>query len=308
MTTALPTIDSIANTTSISTTTSTDPAQVIPAVAGGIAVPGEVGPTRLHLPDGLSFGDWKALGGRLCEIERGRLWWLGDWCIYGEGRYGAKYTEVIDATDYDYQTVANAKYVAGRFEFSRRRENLSWSHHAEVASLDPAEADQWLDRAAIEHWSQKTLRAEIGVAATRRMLEEDAAAPPITEPPTSESDIESQQEIETPNTDKPDDDQGTGGEEGVGDDGDAPDGDRWVQIELQIETTIAALQDDANALRQVNVALLARHPDATDWLDQLGDALSVLDRFCNALKQAIADEAAGDGDAPHHPEEHHGDQ
>jgi len=44
----------------------------------------------------------------------------------------------------------NMVYVASRFEISRRRENLSWSHHEAVVSLDPDEQDHWLDQ-AIEH-------------------------------------------------------------------------------------------------------------------------------------------------------------
>jgi hypothetical protein len=38
-------------------------------------------------------------------------------------------------------------WVASRFELSRRRDNLSFSHHREVAALPPEEADDLLDRA-----------------------------------------------------------------------------------------------------------------------------------------------------------------
>jgi hypothetical protein len=292
MTTVLREFDTISDTATNSTSPSTDVMQLIPAAHSGLIVPAEVGPTRLRLSEELSFADWQALGKRLNEFERSRLWWLGDWCIYGEDHYGGKYAEIIAATEYDYQTVANAKYVARRFEFSRRRENLSWSHHVEVAPLEPAEADRWLDRAAAEHWSQKTLRLEIGAAATRGLLEDDASATATTELPTIESDREAQ-EIETPNVEAPDDNQGA--EEG----GDAAD-DQWV------EGTMDALQYDADQLCDVNVALLARQPDAIQLLHRLGDTLTVLNRFRDALQQAIANEAAANCDA-HDPEEpHHG--
>jgi len=42
-------------------------------------------------------------------------------------------------TGFEYSTLANDKSVASKFEFYRRRENLSWSHHAEVAGLEPDE-------------------------------------------------------------------------------------------------------------------------------------------------------------------------
>jgi hypothetical protein len=41
----------------------------------------------------------------------------------------------------------NMAYVAGRFAPERRRAELSFSHHAEVAALAPDEQEEWLDRA-----------------------------------------------------------------------------------------------------------------------------------------------------------------
>ena len=38
--------------------------------------------------------------------------------------------------DYSYQTLMDSKWITDRIEFSRRRENLSFSHHKEVAALD----------------------------------------------------------------------------------------------------------------------------------------------------------------------------
>jgi N6-adenosine-specific RNA methylase IME4 len=51
--------------------------------------------------------------------------------------------------------------VASRVETSRRREVLSWSHHKEVAALEPAEQDAWLDRAEAEGWTRMDLRSAI---------------------------------------------------------------------------------------------------------------------------------------------------
>ena len=45
-------------------------------------------------------------------------------------------------------TLQSYRTVAARFEKSTRVENLTWSHHREVASLDDAE--RWLKRAARE--------------------------------------------------------------------------------------------------------------------------------------------------------------
>ncbi|MGH7085947.1 MAG: hypothetical protein ACREFN_13255 [Acetobacteraceae bacterium] len=69
---------------------------------------------------------------------------LGDWWAFGEARYGER-KAVVEAEDWDgpaYQTCRNSAAVCTAFpEMSRRRDNLSFSHHAEVAALPAAEAD-----------------------------------------------------------------------------------------------------------------------------------------------------------------------
>lgn len=47
----------------------------------------------------------------------------------------------LDQTEYEYQTLKIAKYVAGKFQLFRRRNNLSWSHHVEVAALPADESE-----------------------------------------------------------------------------------------------------------------------------------------------------------------------
>jgi hypothetical protein len=67
---------------------------------------------------------------------------------FGEGKYGEMYEQAIAATKLSYDHLAPAKLVAKCFEICRRRQNLSWSHHHEVAHLDdPAEQDRLLDEA-----------------------------------------------------------------------------------------------------------------------------------------------------------------
>src|ERR1700722_16757964 len=84
-------------------------------------------------PAGAELGYEEALreGTRLGLAGRSAAWWIGDWVHYGSSRYGTKYALAARVTGYDRQTLMNMVYVASRFEFSRRRENLSFSHHAE---------------------------------------------------------------------------------------------------------------------------------------------------------------------------------
>jgi len=57
-----------------------------------------------------------------------------EWLNYGEKHYGETYAQAIEVSDKEYQTLADAARVAGNIEFTRRRVNLSWSHHQEVAN------------------------------------------------------------------------------------------------------------------------------------------------------------------------------
>jgi hypothetical protein len=118
-------------------------------------------PVGLRLPATLSFKRWQTLGRRIGGITNASSWWLGDWAAYGEGRYGEKYKHGTAVTGLDYQTLRNYAWVAGRFDLSRRRDRLSFAHHAELAALPEHEQDQWLDQAERRGWSRNELRTHL---------------------------------------------------------------------------------------------------------------------------------------------------
>jgi hypothetical protein len=115
----------------------------------------------------LAYGDWLRQGSRLGMASRTAAWWIGDWVRYGAARYGAKYAVAARVTGYDRQTLMNMVYVASRFEFSRRRENLSFSHHAELAALDEDEQEWWLNQASAKKLSVRDLRDELSSLSAR---------------------------------------------------------------------------------------------------------------------------------------------
>lgn len=148
--------------------------EIVPVTARGLALPGRVSAVGLELPEGMTFQEWQNLGDVLQGVERSLMWWIGDWLNFGEREYGETYSQAIEATGKSYSSAANAKWVADRFEFSRRRENLSWSHHLEVASLPPDAANRMLGLAEQEGWSRKVLRAHVSRAkATAKLLASD---------------------------------------------------------------------------------------------------------------------------------------
>ena len=94
------------------------------------------------IPEGLSFEEWKEYGRNLGRMENMYMWKVGEWWAYGEINYGEK-TSITKSDDWDgpsYQTSADAGWVFKKFHFSRRHENLSWSHHTTCTFLHTAEA------------------------------------------------------------------------------------------------------------------------------------------------------------------------
>lgn len=128
----------------------------------------DVRPNGLFLPEGISFDSWRALGSRVALVATCSAWWLGDWLIYGEQAYGDRYEQAIVDTSLGYQTLRNYAWVARKFPVSRRRDGLSFGHHAEVAALPDDEQDAWLTRAEQSDWSRNQLRRRLRAAASAK--------------------------------------------------------------------------------------------------------------------------------------------
>jgi hypothetical protein len=115
----------------------------------------------LQLPQRLSFDQWMIIGHRLSAAATSSAWRLGDWVVYGQDTYSGRYRAAIERTSLDYQTLRNYAWVARGFPHRRRRADLSFGHHAEVAALPEPEQDFWLGTAARRNWSRNRLRREV---------------------------------------------------------------------------------------------------------------------------------------------------
>ncbi|WP_208105399.1 LmbU family transcriptional regulator [Streptomyces sp. GC420] len=125
-------------------------------------------------PPDLSQRSWERIGASLREFTNSSAWWLADWLIFGESTYGLRrYREAIERTGLDYQTLRNYAWVARRFEHHRRRDGLSFAHHAEVTRLSPPEQDYWLRKAEQRKWSRNELRRAVraGLAEQRHQID-----------------------------------------------------------------------------------------------------------------------------------------
>lgn len=125
-----------------------------------------------------------AAGAFLQAVDACAAWWWGDflaaYCGYRlkadikeEGvmdtltqqdrlkQYSAQYSNVCGKEP---KTLWHWKSVADFYNSSRRREELSWTHHIEAKDAsagDTAVADNWLDLAIKHQWSASQLRAAI---------------------------------------------------------------------------------------------------------------------------------------------------
>jgi hypothetical protein len=128
----------------------------------------------LTFPQDLSERSWEWIGSSLRELTNSSAWWLADWLIFGETTYGwRRYREAIERTGLDYQTLRNYAWVGRRFEHYRRRESLSFAHHAEVTRLAPPEQDYWLRKAEQQKWSRNELRKAVRASLAEQSTKTD---------------------------------------------------------------------------------------------------------------------------------------
>ena len=107
----------------------------------------EFGEKYLSFREDTPFEVWSEVFKRLKSAEKSIQWWLGDALRFGESRYGQKYTQLLEETDYTYGTLRNAAWVAGKYSVSDRHDNLPFGHHQVVASLPSEERHALLSEA-----------------------------------------------------------------------------------------------------------------------------------------------------------------
>jgi hypothetical protein len=117
--------------------------------------------TRLRLPEDLPLKNWCRIGDQILAVSDSSSWWIGDWLVFGQQKYRDRYQQAMKETLLDYQTLRNYAWVARKFIPQRRRENLTFQHHMEVASLPEDQQDHWLDFAVRLKWSKSELRRQI---------------------------------------------------------------------------------------------------------------------------------------------------
>jgi hypothetical protein len=149
-------------------------AQVIPFPEGRREGSFLLSDTGLTAVSQCSYEEWEALGQRLRQINRASAWWIGDWLCMGSRLFPERYTQAVDETGLALQTLRNYAWVASRIEPERRRVELSWSHHAELAALEVTAQEQLLARAREHGLTVPQLRKAARVLVTDQRRQEAA--------------------------------------------------------------------------------------------------------------------------------------
>jgi len=136
---------------------------------------GAITETSLTLPPDIPWDRYEALVTMFGQLHRTSAWLLGDALNYGEKVYGETYTQAANWTGLAESTLANYASTCGRVPRSRRRSNLSFSVHQEVAWLEPKVQEEWLDKVAHNGWTRSVLREELAPMRAEKELGESRA-------------------------------------------------------------------------------------------------------------------------------------
>lgn len=107
-----------------------------------------------------AFGEWENALEMAVYLEERSPFWKADLLEYGHHRpdWSSFLDAVVDASKFTESTVRQYRHVAKSVPRSHRVEGLSFSHHAEVASVPADEQREYLERAKRDHLSVSALR------------------------------------------------------------------------------------------------------------------------------------------------------
>ncbi len=115
----------------------------------------------------LSMDDWGIVMSQLRAIKQAFAWVVGDMLVYATaqrwGEIDAIYQQASEVLKVPVGTLQNWASVARNVEISRRRENLSLSHHIEVRGLSPEWQTYLLEQAEVRKLSKIQLRQVVAM-------------------------------------------------------------------------------------------------------------------------------------------------
>lgn len=120
----------------------------------------ELSTTNLTFKRDVSKEEWMDVFKALKQVEGCVQFWIGDCLAYRQQKWGM-YDDIADETGMAKQTLKDTKWVSENVKSSLRKDNLSFNHHKEVASLPPEKQELFLNMAVENKLSVRDLRNEI---------------------------------------------------------------------------------------------------------------------------------------------------
>ncbi len=111
----------------------------------------------LRLPVDTSTAEYEALGFALGGMHRAVQFAVGDYILDGERLFGQEAYQLQESLGISEEQRRQYVRVSERIPFERRRKELSWAHHREVAAMEPIEQDAWLEKAVLNQWNKNEL-------------------------------------------------------------------------------------------------------------------------------------------------------
>lgn len=118
--------------------------------------------TGLAITGSPTFEEFDQLGQYLRRVHTGYQWWWGDWLNYGEGAYGERFSQALEATDWEESTLRQYSWVAKNVQQENRLIGVPFGHYVNgLASLEPAEQKVWAERIIAEDLTQGQFVAQL---------------------------------------------------------------------------------------------------------------------------------------------------
>jgi hypothetical protein len=138
-------------------------------------------PLGLELPE-LDLEAWTELVRRVGVVGRAVNFWIGDLLDQAHFPPREKFAIASRELDREVHHLKQTQWIARAVPRERRRRELSWAHHRDVAALEPDEQVRWLGHAVAEQLTAAQLRTELVAAGLRASppeadLDPDSQAP-----------------------------------------------------------------------------------------------------------------------------------
>lgn len=115
----------------------------------------------LRLPIDITRDQYEALGYALGEAHRAVQFAVGDYILEGEKLFGQDAYQLQESLGISEEQRRQWVRVAERIPLERRRPELTWAHHREVAAQEPDDQDAWLEQAVANNWTKGEMVAHM---------------------------------------------------------------------------------------------------------------------------------------------------